>query len=357
MNDRLQQLALFVRTVETGSFSRAAREFGLTQPSASRAVAALEGRLGVKLIARTTRELSATDAGEALFARVHDALAAVEDAENAARGVDRLSGVLRVALPTTYGVRRIAPLLPAFLDQHARLKIDLIMSDRYENLIAEGAELALRVGEQPDSSFVARKLESARRLFIAAPSYLARRGAPRSASPILRSTILIGGGPAAPGERSWAARRNGRTEIVAVEPRVRARSAAGVVACASLGLGVARRIDLDVCGGACVGRARGSADGLRARSDGRLCGLSCPDGGLRERRKVSADYLEQALEHNPGLRLSSPRGHLLDRNAPIHVGADVMETEAEEVSSICLTPPSGSTRSGTRGCSRQRCSC
>ena len=150
MNDRLQQLALFVRTVETGSFSRAAREFGLTQPSASRAVAALEERLGVKLIARTTRELSATDAGEALFARARDALAAVEDAENAARGADRLSGVLRVALPTTYGARRIAPLLPAFLDQHPRLKIDLIMSDRYENLIAEGAELALRVGEQPE---------------------------------------------------------------------------------------------------------------------------------------------------------------------------------------------------------------
>src|SRR5271168_2639321 len=94
MNDRLQQLALFVRIVETSSFSRAAREFGLTQPSASRAVAALEERLGVKLIARTTRELSATDAGEALFARARDALAAVEDAENAARGADRLSGIL-----------------------------------------------------------------------------------------------------------------------------------------------------------------------------------------------------------------------------------------------------------------------
>ena len=237
MNDRLQQLALFVRTVETGSFSRAAREFGLTQPSASRAVAALEERPGVKLIARTTRELSATDAGEALLARARGALAAVEDAENAARGADRISGVLRVALPTTYGARRIAPLLPAFLDRHPRLKIDLMMSDRYENLIAEGAELALRVGEQPDSSFVARKLESARRLFIAAPSYLARRGAPKSLADLAEHD-LIGGGPAAPGEHSWVARRNGTTEIVAVEPRVHARSATGVVG-AVAGLGVA----------------------------------------------------------------------------------------------------------------------
>src|SRR6516225_4010736 len=122
MNDRLQQLALFVRTVETGSFSRAARELGLTQPSASRAVAALEERLGVKLIARTTRQVSATDAGEALLGRARDALAAT-----------RLSGVLRVALPTTYGSRRIAPLLPTFLNWHLQLKIDLMMSDRYEN--------------------------------------------------------------------------------------------------------------------------------------------------------------------------------------------------------------------------------
>ena len=238
MNDRLQQLALFVRTVETGSFSKAAREFGLTQPSASRAVAALENRLGIKLVARTTRQISATDAGEALLARARDALAAVEDAENAARGADRLSGVLRVALPSTYGARRIAPLLPAFLDQRPLLKIDLIMSDRYENLIAEGADLALRVGEQPDSSFVARKLESARRLFVAAPSYLARRGAPNSLADLSRHD-LIGGGPAAPGEQTWAARRNGRTETAPVEPKVRARSAVGIVACASAGLGVA----------------------------------------------------------------------------------------------------------------------
>jgi DNA-binding transcriptional LysR family regulator len=237
MNDRLQQLALFVRTVETGSFSKAAREFGLAQPSASRAVAALESRLGVKLITRTTRQISITDAGEALLGRARDALVAVEDAENAARGADRLSGVLRVALPPTYGARRIAPLLRAFLDRRPHLKIDLMMADRYENLIAEGADLALRIGEQPDSSFVARKLESARRLFVAAPSYLARRGAPKTLADLAQHDLIVG--PLSPGEQSWTARRNGRIEAIAVEARIRARSAAGVVACASAGLGVA----------------------------------------------------------------------------------------------------------------------
>jgi DNA-binding transcriptional LysR family regulator len=200
---------------------------------------------------------------------------------------------LRVALPTTYGARRIAPLLPAFLDRHPQLTIDLMMSDRYENLIAEGAELALRVGEQPDSSFVARKLESARRLFIAAPSYLARRGAPKRLADLAEHD-LIGGGPAAPGERSWAARRNGRTEIVAVEPRVRARSAAGVVACASLGLGVAVA-SIWMC-------AEELASGVLAEVltnyalDPMVAFVVFPAGRRPSRKaRVFADYLEQAL--------------------------------------------------------------
>ena len=237
MNDRLQQLALFVRTVESGSFSKAAREFGLSQPSVSRAIVALERRLGVKLLVRTTRQVSATDAGEALLARARDALLAIDDAESAARGADRLSGLLRVALPPEYGVRRIVPLLPAFFARHPLLKIELMMSDRYENLIAEGADLALRIGDLPDSSFVARKLDSARRLFIAAPSYLAIRSAPMSLADLARHDIISG--PAGTGDETWVARRNGRIERQMLSPRIRSRSATGVVACAVAGLGVA----------------------------------------------------------------------------------------------------------------------
>src|SRR5262245_51971497 len=105
MSDRLQQLTIFVRTVETGSFSKAAREFGMSQPSVSRTITALEARLGVKLITRTTRQLALTDAGEALLTRARDALTSVDDAENAARGADRLTGTLRVALSTPFGSR------------------------------------------------------------------------------------------------------------------------------------------------------------------------------------------------------------------------------------------------------------
>jgi DNA-binding transcriptional LysR family regulator len=234
MSDRLQQLAIFVRTVETGSFSKAAREFGMTQPSVSRTIAALEERLGVKLVTRTTRQLALTDAGEALLARAREALTSVDDAENAARGADRLTGTLRVALSTPFGTRQIVPLLPGFLERQPELSVELLMSDRYENLIAEGADLALRLGEQPASGFVTRKLASTRRLFIASPSYVARRGTPTTLAEFARHD-LVGRDSDGP---SWSATRGGRTEIQPVAPRVRTNSAAAVVACVAAGLGI-----------------------------------------------------------------------------------------------------------------------
>jgi DNA-binding transcriptional LysR family regulator len=237
MNDRLHQLALFARTVETGSFSKAGQEFGLSQPSVSRAIAALETRLGVKLLTRTTRQISTTDAGEALLIRAREAIAAIDDAEDAARGADRLSGLLRVALPTAFGVRRIIPLLPNLLAHHPQLRIDLMISDRYENLIAEGADLALRIREQADSSFVTRKLGSARRLFVASPSYLARRQAPTRLADLADHDLIAG--PSNPGGGSWVARRGAATETQSVNPRIRTGSGAGLVACATAGLGIA----------------------------------------------------------------------------------------------------------------------
>ncbi len=292
MSDRLQQLALFIRTVESGSFSKAAREFGLTQPSVSRAIAALEHRLGVKLLVRTTRQVSATDAGEALLARARDALLAIDEAEGAARGADHLSGVLRVALPPGYGVWRIVPLLPAFSANHPLLKIDLMMSDRYENLITEGADLALRIGDQPNSSFVARKLESARRLFIASPSYLARRGAPTNLADLARHDLISG--PSDVGEQTWVARRNGRVERQALDPRIHSRSATGVVACVVAGLGIATGSSW-MCADALA-----SGEAIEILADYALepvmAYIVFPAGRRpSQRARAFSDYLEQAL--------------------------------------------------------------
>ncbi len=237
MNDRFQQLQIFVRTVETGSFSKVAREFGLTQPSVSRIIAALEERLGVKLFTRTTRQLSLTAAGEALLPGAREALSGVEGAESAARGANTLVGLLRLAMPATYGTRQIVPVLPGFLEQHPDLRIDLLMSDRFENLIAEGADIALRLGNLPDSSFVTRKLAAVRRLFVAAPSYLARRGTPKSLGDLGQHHLI--GSPSDGDDLKWTARRADVLEIQPVSPRIRTPSAAGAVACAVAGLGIA----------------------------------------------------------------------------------------------------------------------
>src|ERR1700761_284393 len=292
MNDRLQQLALFVRTVESGSFSKTAREFGLSQPSVSRTIAALERRLGVKLLVRTTRQVSATDAGEALLARARDALLAIDEAESTARGADQLSGMLRVALPPEYGVRRIVPLLPEFFARHPLLKIDLMMSDRFENLIAEGADLALRIGDLPDSTFVARKLESARRLFIAAPSYLSLRGAPASLADLGQHDLI--GGPADTGDETWVARRHGRIERQLVSPRVRSRSATGVLACVIAGLGIASASNW-MCAAALA-----SGEVVEILADYALDPLQAyvvfPAGRRpSQRARAFSDYLEEAL--------------------------------------------------------------
>jgi DNA-binding transcriptional LysR family regulator len=184
------------------------------------------------------------------------------------------------------------PLLPAFFARQPLLKIDLMMSDRYENLIAEGADLALRIGDLPDSSFVARKLESTRRLFIASPSYLDTRGAPVSLADLVGHDIISG--PADTGDETWAARRNGRIERQTLSPRIRSRSATGVVACAVAGLGIA------VGSSWMCADALDSGEVIEVLSDYALDPVTAyvvfPAGRKpSQRARAFSDYLEQAL--------------------------------------------------------------
>jgi DNA-binding transcriptional LysR family regulator len=170
MSDRLRELTAFVRAGETGSFSRVARELGVSQPSISRMVASLEARLGVKLLLRTTRHVAPTDAGRVFLERARQILGDLDNAENAARGADGLRGTLRVALSGAFGIREVIPRLPGFAEQHPKLGIELLVSDRTEDLIAEGADMALRLGPLTDSGFGARLLGKAPRLAVASPA-------------------------------------------------------------------------------------------------------------------------------------------------------------------------------------------
>jgi DNA-binding transcriptional LysR family regulator len=236
MSDRLQELAVFVRVAETGNLSKVAREFGLSQPSVSRMVVSLEGRVGVKLLLRTTRRVTLTEAGAVFLERSRRILGDVDEAADAARGVDSLHGVLRVAMSGAFATREVIPRLPLFLDQHPRLKIELRISDRTDDLVAEGVDLALRMGPLAESAFGARLLASAPRLVIAAPAYLARCGTPETLADLSAHDCVIG--PGVTGRSGWSF-GSGAGGSVAVEGRVQVASADGVMACVKAGLGIA----------------------------------------------------------------------------------------------------------------------
>jgi DNA-binding transcriptional LysR family regulator len=238
MTDRLQELQVFVRAAESGSFSRAARELGLTQPSVSRILSALEKRLGVQLLLRTTRQVTLTEAGAAFLDRARQIQADLDEAEHAARGVDSLQGTVRLAVPILYGTVRVIPHLSALLDLHPGLKIDLTVADHFQDLIAEGADIAIRIGKLADSSMGGRLLESLQRIVVAAPSYLTQRGRPHTPPDLAAHDCILGPGAFGGGD-AWTFTRDRTALSVQVRGRMRTQSGPGVLSSARAGLGLA----------------------------------------------------------------------------------------------------------------------
>src|ERR1700722_1994155 len=175
--DRYQGMVTFIRVVETGSFSAAARQLNVGQPAVSKTIAQLEDRLQVSLLLRSTHGLTPTEAGPRFYERAKAAIREADEAELAARGAGAgLSGCLRVSAATTFARLHIVPLLPGFLEQHPELEIDVVLDDRVIDLVAEGVDVSLRMGALSDSTAVARKLATGGRSVLATPAYLARAG-------------------------------------------------------------------------------------------------------------------------------------------------------------------------------------
>jgi DNA-binding transcriptional LysR family regulator len=237
MSDRLQELVVFVRAAESGSFSRAARELSLSQPSVSRIIGELEARLGVTLLLRTTRRITVTDAGALFLDRAREILAEIEDAEDAARGVDSLRGIIRLALPVIYGTREIIPRLPKFLAAHPLLRVEMAVADERQDLVAEGADVAIRLGELNDSVFGARKLGTLQRMVVASPIYLKAHGTPKTPADLASHDCIFG--PGNFGRDSWSFTRNGSETSVDVRGRIHTNSGPGVFASVMAGLGIA----------------------------------------------------------------------------------------------------------------------
>jgi DNA-binding transcriptional LysR family regulator len=235
MNDRLSALRLFVRIARLGSFSAAGRELGVPQPTVSRVISQLENELGAALFTRSTRAVSLTDAGADFLVRVEPLLAALEEAQHAVRGTGELRGVLRVGLSSSFALREVVPRLPAFLDRHPRLRLELLTSDQRQDFVSEGVDVGLRMGPLPDSTATARRMAVLSRVVLAAPSYLARAGTPRSPEDLATHAII-----AAPSRlgRAWPFTRKGKSASVTVSPRLVVTVNEVGLAAAVAGLGV-----------------------------------------------------------------------------------------------------------------------
>jgi DNA-binding transcriptional LysR family regulator len=225
--DRLDELTIFVRIVEEGSLARAASRLRRSPPAVTRALASLEDRIGLRLIDRTTRRLAPSEAGRALYDRARTLVADYEAATAGAPDAP-VRGLLRITAPVQFGRRHIAPIVARFLDAHDGVEVELLLGDRNIDLIEEGVDIALRIGPLADSALSARRVGHVRRLWVASPAYLKRRGTPRTPAELTHHEALLG---TLRGNTEWqfaGARRgapprlNGRLRADDVETRLRA---------------------------------------------------------------------------------------------------------------------------------------
>jgi len=190
--DALTDIAVFVRVVERGSFTLAAEDLELSRAVVSKYLSRLEERLGARLLNRTTRRLSLTEAGAALFEASRGAIERIEEAEAAvAQLQSEPRGRLRVSAPMSFGILHLGPALAEFARRHPRVTLDVRLDDRYVNLVEEGVDVAVRIGNLTDSSLVARKLAITRALVCASPAYLAEHGEPETPEDLASHNCLI----------------------------------------------------------------------------------------------------------------------------------------------------------------------
>jgi DNA-binding transcriptional LysR family regulator len=241
--DRLQELAVLVAVVDHGSLAAAARRLRRSPPAVTRALAALEDRVGVRLVERTTRRLAATEAGRAVAERARGIL---DDYDRAVTGVAAapLRGLLRVTAPLQFGRRHVAPLVIAFLDAFAEMQVELVLNDRNLDLIEEGIDVALRIGPLADSGLLARRVGEVRRVLVASPAYLARRGTPRTPADLADHDTIFGSARAEPLEWRFGSAR--RASVVRLAPRLMVNEVEARLVAVRAGQGIARVLSYQV---------------------------------------------------------------------------------------------------------------
>ncbi|MNS82883.1 HTH-type transcriptional regulator DmlR [compost metagenome] len=237
--DRLTAIETFIKVIETGSFSTAARSMGVGQPTVSKAIATLEQRLSVRLLLRSTRGLTPTDAGEAFYQYAKRIMLDVEEAEHVAyREGTSLTGRIRVSTDVTFARLHIIPAIGRFLDKHPQLSLDVILDDRSVDPLEEGVDVALRVGSLANSGVIARKLGEARRLIVGSPEYFATAGVPTTPAELASHHFIVSSQKG--DDRLWTFRKGEAETSLSFSGRLSVNATEGVreAVLAGTGLGV-----------------------------------------------------------------------------------------------------------------------
>ncbi len=237
--DLLDGVAVFVGVINAGSFTAAARTLGHSTSYVSKVITRLEKRLGSRLLNRTTRTISLTDAGRAYFERCSQI---VVDAENAQRSINQLQekpgGLLRLNAPGSFGSKYLLDALPAFMHRYPDVKLEVEFNDRLIDVVAEGYDVVIRVSKIKDSNLVARKFTSSSGVVVASPEYLKRNGHPKQAEDLSRHDCIAYS--LLPSPTQWTFHKDGARTNITVKPRALCNNAATQVAMAVQGIGIAR---------------------------------------------------------------------------------------------------------------------
>ena len=241
--DRLDELAVLVAVLDAGSLAAASRRLRRSPPSVTRALAALEDRVGARLVERTTRHLAATDAGRILAAQARAVLAGYADAVRDAEAAP-LRGTVRVTAPVVFGRRHVTPLVAAFLAAQPAVSVALVLADRNLDLVEEGLDVAVRIGPLADSSLVARRVGEVRRVLVASPDYLAAHGTPTTPVDLATHDTVFSSSRPMPVE--WRFRDGARGRIVRLTPRLIVNEVEAALVGARLGRGIAMALSYQV---------------------------------------------------------------------------------------------------------------
>jgi DNA-binding transcriptional LysR family regulator len=237
--DRLQAMEMFVRVVETGSFSKAAKEFATTQPTVTKQVAATEARLKVRLLNRNTRGVSLTESGALYYEKCKNIVREADEAENIVKlRQTQAQGLLRIGTSVAFGRRVIVPLALDFMAKHSQVQVDLSFEDRYTDLVAQGLDVAVRMGKLADSTLGARFLGMNPWVLVASPKYLKKQGTPKRPADLSAHNALIYS--SVQGDDVWRLfSLKGEPVTVPVTGKLRSNNLSAVLAAARNGLGVA----------------------------------------------------------------------------------------------------------------------